>query len=199
MTTQIVDPCQLLEEIGFAAVTVKAINAEVVAYNKLFALLVEPPAGLESARWFVECVRTRIAAADEERWETCFTNRTSVQVQVSLSEINGEPLDFEMRTVARSNANDSSDTILCIFVPLNSPVLERFFDAYISKGSDLERRRIRDELHKGVSQQLLGAAFACKVLACRLATLNEKLGKEAADVGVLLNNTVIDLQNLMRS
>ena len=58
---------------------------------------------------------------------------------------------------------------------------------------------MRNELHQGVSQQLLGAAFGCKVLAGKVATLSEELGKEASDLAELVNGAVIELQNLVQS
>ena len=63
----------------------------------------------------------------------------------------------------------------------------------------MERCRIRNELHKGVSQQLLGAAFGCKLLAGKVVALSEDLGKEASDLAELLNEAVLELQNLVRS
>ena len=58
---------------------------------------------------------------------------------------------------------------------------------------------MRNELHAGVSQQLLGAAFGCKVLAGKVAKLSEELGKEASDLAELVNGAVIELQNLVQS
>jgi hypothetical protein len=37
----------------------------------------------------------------------------------------------------------------------------------------MERSRIRDELHKNVSQKLLGAAFGCKLLAGKIEELDK--------------------------
>ena len=67
------------------------------------------------------------------------------------------------------------------------------------EGRELERGRIRRELHKEVSQNLLGAAFGCKLLAGKVAKLNESLGKEVSDLAELVNNAVIELQNLLHS
>jgi hypothetical protein len=52
---------------------------------------------------------------------------------------------------------------------------------------------------KGVSQQLLGAAFGCKVLAGKVAKLSESLGKEASDLAELVNEAVNELQSLVKS
>ena len=63
----------------------------------------------------------------------------------------------------------------------------------------MERTRIRNELHKDVSQQLLGAAFGCKLLAGKVGTLSEDLGKEASYLADLVNEAVIKLQKLVHS
>jgi signal transduction histidine kinase len=62
----------------------------------------------------------------------------------------------------------------------------------------MERSRIRDELHKNVSQKLLGAAFGCKVLAGKVRGLDDGFAQQASDLAELLNTAVIDLQNLTR-
>jgi hypothetical protein len=199
MTTRTTRRCDLFQEFGFPAVKVKTANGDVLESNELFSGLVDPEAIRESRRWFNDCVRPKIAAADKDRWETAFNKRTSEHVQVSFGPFNEQELDFEMRSFVEPANDASGDTTLCIFVPLTGPVFERLYEVYTAKGCDLEKKRIRDELHQGISQQLLGAAFACKILAHRLVELNEGLGKEASDLAVLLNDAVRDLQVLMRS
>jgi hypothetical protein len=191
--------CDLFEEFGFPAVKVKTRNAEVIQYNKLFLRLVDPEAIRESRCWFTDCVRPKIATRDKDQWEAAFDKGTSAHAQVSFGSIDEDELIFEMRSFAESGNDEFSDTTICIFIPLTGPVLERLFDAYIAKGCDLEKKRIRDELHKGISQQLLGAAFAWKILADKVATLDKSLGNEASDLAILLNDAVRDLQILMRS
>jgi hypothetical protein len=199
VTTRTTGYCDLFQEFGFPAVKIKTANGDVVEYNELFSSLVDPRAIRESRCWFNDCVRPKIAAVDKDRWETAFSKRTSAHVQVSFGPINERELDFEMRSLVKPGDDALGDTTFCIFVPLTGPVLERLYDAYTAKGSDLERTRIREELHKGISQQLLGAAFAWKILANRVAASNDGLGKEASDLAVLLNDAVRDLQLLMRS
>lgn len=198
MTTQTAGYCELLQELGLPAVKIKTTDAEVIEYNNLFSRLVDPEAIREPRRWFTECVRPKIAPADRDRWEIAFSKRASVNAQVSFGPTNERELHFEMRCFAQPGNNELGDTIICIFIPLTGRVLERLFDAYTAKGCDLERKRIRDELHKGVSQQILGAAFAWKILAHKVETLNASLAKEASDLAALLNDAVRDLQNLMR-
>jgi hypothetical protein len=198
VTTQTAGYCDLLQEFGFPAVKIKTTDGEVIEYNNLFSCLVDPEAVREPRRWFTDCVRPKIAPADRDRWEIAFSKRTSVPAQVSFGPTNEREVHFEMRCFARAGNNELGDTIICIFIPLTGHVLERLFDAYTAKGCDLERKRIRDELHKGISQQILGAAFAWKILANKVETLNGSLGKEASDLAALLNDAVRDLQNLMR-
>jgi hypothetical protein len=199
VTTRTTGCCDLLQELGLPAVKVKTISGEVVEYNRLFLRLVDPEAGRESRRWFTDFVQPKIAAADKDRWEIARNQRTPVQVQVSFGAINEEQLDFEMRSFAEPAKGGLSDATICIFIPLTGPVLERLFNAYTATGCALERERIRDELHRGISQQLLGAAFAWKTLAHKVAMLDDSLGHEASDLAVLLNDAVRDLQNLMRT
>ncbi len=90
-------------------------------------------------------------------------------------------------------------SVLCVFIPYTNPFFERVCDAHVSEGRELERCRIRNELHKGVSQQLLGAAFGCKLLAGKVVKLSEELGKEASDLAELLNEAVLELQKLVQS
>ncbi|MBV8330816.1 MAG: hypothetical protein JOZ61_10180 [Verrucomicrobia bacterium] len=197
MTTRTPGYCDLLQEFGFPAVKIKTTAREVIEYNNLFSRLVDPEAVREPRRWFTDCVQPAIAAVDRERWEIALSKRTSVQAQASFGPINGQELHFEMRCFAEPGS-ELADTTICIFIPLTGPILERLFDACTAKGCDLERKRIRDELHKGISQQILGAAFAWKILAHKIETLNGNLGKEASDLAALLNDAVRDLQNLMR-
>jgi signal transduction histidine kinase len=104
-----------------------------------------------------------------------------------------------MRTIAPVDAARSSNSIICVFIPIAGPVFEQFRDEYLSEGEESERLRIRNELHRGISQQLLGAAFGCKKLAIKIARLNDELGKEAAELAELVNAAVSELQALVRS
>jgi len=113
--------------------------------------------------------------------------------------VDGPDLDFEMRSFASLGQKKFGRSILCVFIPFSNPIFERIRNAHFSEGRELERCRIRNELHKGVSQQLLGAAFGCKLLAGKVATLNKGLGKKALDLAELLNEAVLELQNLVHS
>jgi signal transduction histidine kinase len=77
------------------------------------------------------------------------------------------------------------------------PSTARDREKWIAEGQELERRRIRDELHREVSQQLLGAAFGCNLLAAKVVQIDQALGKEASDLADLLNAAVIKLQGVI--
>jgi len=191
--------CTLLQEIGFPAVRIKPVSAEVVGSNELFSSLVNASAALESRVSFVEGVLPRVATADRASWEAALANQTPVAIHVGFKAANGRGLDFEMRSFPSLSQTKRGQSTLCVFIPLTTPTFERMCDARLSDGRELEKARIRNELHKGVSQQLLGAAFGCKVLAGKVATLSENLGKEASDLAQLVNEAVIELQNLVQS
>ena len=191
--------CALLQEIGLPAVRIKTVSAEVIEFNELFSSLVNERAALERRLWFVEGVLPRIASADRTRWEGAFANRTHAQVHVTFKPIDGPVLDFEMRSFASVGQEKFDRSILCIFISFANPVFERVCQARFSEGRAAERRRIQNALHKGASQQLLGAAFGCKLLAGKVETLNEDLGKEASGLAQLVNEAVVELQNVVSS
>jgi signal transduction histidine kinase len=193
VTTLREEVCTLLQEFGLPAVRVKPVSAEVVEFNGLFSsliTLINMAAPLDDRLWFVEGVLPHITRADRARWEAALAARTPVQVQVAFKSVDGQVLDFEMRSSAPAAQKKLGHT---------NPFFERVHAAHLSEGRALERCRIRNELHKGVSQQLLGAAFGCRLLAGKVVKLSEELGKEASDLAELLNEAVLELQNLVQS
>lgn len=202
MTTLREEVCTLLQEFGLPAVRVKPVSAEVIEFNGLFSsliTLINMAAPLDYRLWFVEGVLPHITRADRARWEAALADRTPVQVQVAFKSVDGRVLDFEMRSSASAAQKKFGQSILCVFIPYTNPFFERVYAAHLSEGRELERCRIRNELHKGVSQQLLGAAFGCRLLAGKVVKLSEDLGKEASDLAELLNEAVLELQNLVQS
>jgi hypothetical protein len=190
--------CALLQEIGFPAVRLKPVSADVIGYNELFSSIVNPPKTLRHRLWFVKGVLPFVSAVDRPSWEVAFAGQLPVQVQVEFESVNGRA-GFEMRSLVSSDQKNLDRSIVCVFVPLTTPIFERVCGSHLVDGRELERARMRNELHRGVSQQLLGAAFGCKVLAGKVATLSEGLGKEALDLAELLNAAVIELQSLVQS
>jgi signal transduction histidine kinase len=193
------DVCTLLQEIGLPAVRVEPVSADVLGLNGLFLSLVHGGAPLEDRVSFVERVLPRLAPPDRTSWQAAFANQRPVEVPVAFRSVDGRPLDFAMRSCAVLDQQKLAQTFLCVFIPLATPAFKRVCDERLSEGRKLERSRIRQELHRGVSQQLLGAAFGCKVLAGKVAPFNEELGKEASDLAELVNGAVTELQSLVRS
>jgi signal transduction histidine kinase len=191
--------CLLLQEIGLPAVRLHPVTAEVVGCNELFSSLVNPAAGLERRLWFLEGVLPGVNAADRAAWQLAFAGRTSVQIHAEFESAAGRTLEFEMRSTAFAGSGKATESVLCVFISLTTPTFERRCDARFSEGQELEKTRMRNELHRGVSQQLLGAAFGCKVLAGKVAKLNVGLGKEASTLAELVNEAVNELQSLVKS
>ncbi|MBV8375670.1 MAG: histidine kinase dimerization/phosphoacceptor domain-containing protein [Verrucomicrobia bacterium] len=177
---------------------VKTVSAEVIEFNELFSSLVSAPA-LEHREWFVKGVLPSVTVADRKRWEVAFADQAPVQIHVAFKAEDGRALDFEMRSFSPPGPKKRGQSIFCVFIPFTTPVFERICDLHVSEGQELERSRIRNELHQGVSQKLLGAAFGCKVLARKVAALSERLGKEASDLAELVNAAVVELQSLVNS
>jgi signal transduction histidine kinase len=191
--------CLLLQEIGLPAVRLNQVTGEVIACNELFSSLVNPTPSLEQRLWFLEGVLPGINADDRAAWQTALASRTPVQIQAEFESVAGQTLEFEMRSTALDGRGAVTESVLCVFISLTTPTFERRSDALLSEGQELERMRMRNELHRGVSQQLLGAAFGCKVLAGKVAKLNENLGKEALALAELVNGAVNELQSLVKS
>jgi hypothetical protein len=193
------DVCRLLQEIGLPAVQVEPVNADVIGMNALFLALVNEEAPVEDRLSFVEAVLPRLAPADRTSWEAAFANQRPLVVPVGFRSVDGRSLDFEMRSCAIPDRQKLAQTFLSVFIPLSTPAFENGCDESFAEGRELERSRMRQELHKGVSQQLLGAAFGCKVLAGKVAPFSEELGKVASDLAELVNGAVTELQSLVQS
>ena len=191
--------CLLLQQIGLPAVRLNPFTAEVIGCNELFSSLINPAAEIEQQLWFVEGVLPGISAPDRAAWQLAFAGRNPIQVYVKFESAEGQTLEFEMHSTAFSAPGKIPESVLCVFISLTTPTFERRCDARLAQGQELERTRMRNELHRGVSQQLLGAAFGCKVLAGKVAKLNESLGKEAATLAELVNEAVNELQSLVKS
>ncbi|MBV9130769.1 MAG: histidine kinase dimerization/phosphoacceptor domain-containing protein [Verrucomicrobia bacterium] len=199
MTTRREGVCTLLQDIGLPAVRVKTVSAEVIEFNELFSSLVRPVGAMAYPAWFVKGVLPFVTAADRTSWAAAFDNQTSVQIHVVFKTVDGRALNYEMRSFSPPGPKKPDQSILCVFIPFTTPVFERICDTHLSEGRELERCRIRNELHHGISQRLLGAAFGCKALAAKVAILSEGLGKDASDLAELVNEAVIELQSLVHS
>jgi signal transduction histidine kinase len=193
------DLYNLFQEIGLPAVRIRTVTAEVIDFNELFASLVQNAAPLDDRDLFVNSVLPNVNEADRSRWASAFAHRTPVQVHVAIKSADGQAVEYEMRSFASLGQKRFARSMLCLFIPFTNSIFERVCDAHLSEGREWERTRIRNELHKSVSQQLLGAAFGCKLLARKVGTLSEDLGKEASYLADLVNEAVIELQKLVQS
>ena len=199
MTAWREDLYTLLQEIGLPAVRIKPGTAEVIDFNELFASLVQITTPLDYQNSFVKNVLPNVNGADQSRWEDAFAHRNPVQVHVEIKSVDGRAVDYEMRSFASLGQKKFARSMLCLFIPFTDSIFERVCNTHVSEGRVLERARIRNELHKDVSQQLLGAAFGCKLLAGKVGTLSEELGKEASYLADLVNEAVMKLQKLVHS
>lgn len=199
MTTYAEEYCRVLQEIGFPAARVNRESLQIIESNESFRKLLPGDLIQNHANSFIESVLPGIISTDRDRWDAAFANGEPAQFRVQLQSPSGQTSDFELRAIAVVDSTQSGKSIICVFIPIAGPVFERIRKEQVAEGVDSERHRIRNELHKGISQQLLGAAFACKVLATRIGRLNDELGREAADLAELVNATVTQLQSMVRS
>ena len=199
MTAWRKDLYTLFQEIGLPAVRIRPSTAEVIDFNELFASLVKVATPLDYRHLFVKSILPNVNGADQSRWKDAFAHGTPVQVQVAIKSVDGGAVDYEMRSFVSLGQKKFARSILCLFIPFTNSIFERVCNAHVSKGRELERTRIRNELHKDVSQQLLGAAFGCKLLAGKVGMFSEDLGKEASYLADLVNGAVIELQKLVHS
>ena len=188
-----------MTSVGFPAARVNRESGEIIDSNESFRKLLTGGLTQNDANSFIESVLPGIISTERDRWDAASANREPAQFRVQLHSPTGQTSDFELRAIAVVDSTQSGRSIICVFIPIAGPVFERIRKEQVSEGEDSERRRIRNELHKGISQQLLGAAFACKVLATRIGKLNDELGREAADLAELVNATVTQLQIMVHS
>jgi hypothetical protein len=189
----------LFQEIGLPAVRIRPGTAEVIDFNELFTSLVKVGTPLDYRHSFVKSILPNVNRADQSRWKGAFADRTPVQVQVAIKSVDGQAVDYEMRSFVSLGQKKFARSILCLFIPFTNSIFERVCNAHVSQGREFERTRIRNALHKDVSQQLLGAAFGCKLLAGKVGTFSEDLGKEASYLADLVNEAVVELQKLVHS
>lgn len=199
MTTCPEDYCRLLQEIGFPAARIKTKCAKVIEFNELFRSLLTAGSSQHDAHSFIKSVLRGIPSTDRDRSDAILSDRPPASVLVQLQSVNGQTSNFEMRTIAPVDSAQSTKSIICVFIPIAGPVFDRIRDEHLSDGEESERLRIRNELHKGISQQLLGAAFGCQALAAKIGRLNDDLGKEATELAELINAAVAELQALVRT
>jgi signal transduction histidine kinase len=190
--------CSLMQEIGLPGLRLVPGTFEVAAFNDLFADLVASVEVRDHRRWFIEGVLPLMTKSQKANWTAAVANSEPVDAHLDFTRLDGSKTEFQMRSV-RSMWNDADGrSILCVFVPCSGASFETEYNLGFAEGQEMERSRIRNELHRNVSQKLLGVAFGCKLLAEKIEKVNEDLSKEASDLAKLLNGSVVDLQNLTR-
>ena len=199
MTTRAENYCRLLQEIGFPAARINTGSGALIESNESFRNLLAGGLTQNEANSFIESVLAGIISKERDRWDAASANGEPAQFRLQLQSPGGQTLDFVMRASAVADSTQSGKSFICVLIQIDGPVFERIRREQLSEGEDSERRRIRDELHKGISQQLLGAAFGCKVLAIRIGRLDDELAREAAVLAELVNATVTQFQAMVRS
>lgn len=97
-------------------------------------------------------------------------------------------------------------TFFCLVSGLLAEVLERKrveqslreSERRIAEASDREQRRIGEDLHDGLCQQLVGAAFAARKLAARLSDLSLPETKDAGEIAELLGQSIAQARDAAR-
>jgi hypothetical protein len=189
--------CTLLQEMGLPAVRIASSTGEVLSFNELFSSLIDTSALSDWRLWFVEGVVRYFSPADRERWEVALSRRAPTEIHAQLKLPGKQPVDSLMRVTTGIGRRPADQSVVCIFVLLTGPYFEHLRQIWTAEGQESERRRIRTALHQEVAQQFLGAAFGTKVMADKLATLDEKLGKEASDLAELLSQATEGLHNVI--
>jgi signal transduction histidine kinase len=190
--------CYLMQQIGLPALWIEAGTMEVVAFNDLFADLAASTKIRDTRLWFVEAVMPTMNDDEKTEWAAAAAGLKPASLLVRFTSMDGRKTELEMRSAGAIRRSEAGQLILCVFVPSSAAFTRKKFEAGVAQGKAMERSRIRNELHQNVSQKLLGAAFGCKLLAGKVAEVNQGLGQTASDLAELLNGAVVDLQNLTR-
>jgi hypothetical protein len=190
--------CSLMQQLGLPALRIAPETMKVTAYNRLFVDLIAS-AGIGDYRlWFVDGVLPCMNKDERAGWLAAAARFESANARVWFRLRGRRKRNFEMRSAGKIQQETVDPLIACVFIPSPAGDPRTNDPPGFARGRAMERSRIRDELHKNVSQKLLGAAFGCKVLAAKIEGLDEGWARQASDLAELLNTTVIDLQNLTR-
>jgi len=192
------DPvCAVLQELGLPAVRIASGTAEVLNSNELFSSLINTSDVPDRRLWFVEGVVRYLREADRADWEAAFSHQTPIQIHVQLNPPNGRPVDWVMRAITSVTRAPVDQSTVCVFILLTGSYFDRLRQTWMADGQESERNRIRAALHQEVAQQLLGAAFGCKIMADKISDLDENLGKEASDLAELVSQATQELHKLV--
>jgi signal transduction histidine kinase len=187
----------MLQAIGLPAVRIACDTAKVLNFNELFPSLINTSVLPNRRLWFVEGVVRNFSPAARDQWETAFSNRNPIQIHVRLNPPDSPPVDSVMRVLTSSSPAPADQSVVCVFIPLTGPYFDHLRQTWMAEGQELERNRIRSALHQEVAQQFLGAAFGCKLVADKINSLDENLGKEALDLAELLSQATQALHKVI--
>jgi len=172
--------CDLLQSLGLPALVVEVATGNVIASNSLFAELIGLTSTDDSSTAFSE-ILARVTSQDQDRWSQAVSSGDAVLIFFSIDEL-VENLTAIWSTPIHGQTGQAA---LCVFFRGRSagegPEL-------IAIGRELERRRLKQELHNNFSQELLGAAFGAKLLADNLEQGHQhELAQSASALTTLLN------------
>jgi signal transduction histidine kinase len=190
--------CRLMQQLGLPALRITPETMEVAGFNGLFADLLASRGIRDYRLWFVEGVLPLIKKGEKADWLAKAARSESSNASVRFTLRDGRKRDFEMQTMGMTKQEAAGPSIICAFISSSGKDSQTRDELAFAQGQAMERSRIRRELHKNVSQKLLGAAFGCKLLAGKIKGLNEDFAQQASDLADLLNTTVMDLQDLTR-
>jgi signal transduction histidine kinase len=189
--------CALLQQIDLPAVLIESGTAEVINFNELFSSLI-PTSTLPDRRlWFVEGVVRQFTPSERAHWQTAFSNRTPIQIRVRLNPPGRPPVESVMWAAPLKTRMVAKDSTVCVFMLFAGTSLNSLGQTWIAEGQQLERGRIRAALHQDVAQQLLAAAFGCKSIADKIVSVDENLGREAANLAELLSQATQELHRVI--
>jgi signal transduction histidine kinase len=189
--------CAVLQEIDLPAVRIAASTAEVLNFNELFSSLIDTSSLPDRRLWFVEGVVRQFTPIERARWEAAFSNRAPIQIRVRLNPPDRQPVESVMWASALKTQAPADESTVCVFLLFTESALDSLGQTWMAEGQELERKRIRAALHQEVAQQFLGAAFGCRLIADKIAHLDEKLGKEASGLAELISRATQELHKVV--
>ena len=208
-----------LEEIGGARRALGEANAELDEISKKFSTLIEasPVAiiGLDDEQrveiWNPEAellfglreaeVRGRRLLELPLHWdspetiETLLRTTEEARANVAVHPTPDRKLELEIWSAPyRSLASAPHGHVLLLL----DETEKNFLEHALLEAGEREQRRIGQELHDHLAQQLLGAAFGAQALFKELERADSPSASRAGDLAQLINTSVLDARNLAR-
>jgi len=182
--------CDLLQSLGLPAFVLEPITRHITASNSLFSEFIGLSSTDDLRTSFVESIWTRLTSRDQDRWNESVSSGKAILLYFSSDELPGHLAAIWSAPIP----GQIEQSVLCIVltncVSVEGPEL-------IAKGRELERRRLKEELHANFAQELLGAAFGAKLLADKLEQGHQgELAQSASALTTLLNRMAQRLPSL---